>query len=196
LAITRDLNGDQLPVFYGLYMQWIDDRARARGVPIRLARFLGKVREPYERLERVKGHLGEACQLWVASLEDEPVAASLLLIQGGHAFYWRNAHASKLSGPTRANSLLQRLMIEEACRQGCRYYHMGESGGKDSLKHYKEKFGAVEYMYNEYYYEKLPLSKWERAFQGLQMTLENRRMSSRADRQKRQPPELREKERN
>ena len=54
--------------------------------------------------------------------------------------------------------LLHRLAIEEACRAGCRYYHMGESGSSASLAQFKRRFGANAYGYAEYRLERLPIT--------------------------------------
>jgi hypothetical protein len=66
-------------------------------------------------------------------------------------------------GTSRANNLLQKLAIEEACRAGCRYYHMGETGNSKSLAQFKASFGAVPVHYHEYTFERLPLSRIDRA---------------------------------
>jgi len=49
-------------------------------------------------------------------------------VHGENADYWRGYSRKDLAGPSRANNLLQRLAIEDACDAGCRYYSMGGSG--------------------------------------------------------------------
>ncbi len=71
----------------------------------------------------------------------------------------RGAFDPVAAGTTKANDLIQKLAIEDACLSGCRYYHLGESGGSASLAHYKERFGAVPYAYNEYRLETFPLTR-------------------------------------
>ena len=44
-----------------------------------------------------------------------------------------------------------------ACEAGCRYYHMGESGGAGSLIHFKARYGAIEYSSSEYLIERIPV---------------------------------------
>jgi hypothetical protein len=68
----------------------------------------------------------------------------------------------ELAGPTRANYLLHRLAIEDACRAGCRTYHMGETGGSSSLAQFKEALGARPHEYAEYVAEALPLTSIDR----------------------------------
>jgi lipid II:glycine glycyltransferase (peptidoglycan interpeptide bridge formation enzyme) len=65
----------------------------------------------------------------------------------------------ELAGPTRANYLLHRLAIEEACAAGCRYYDMGETGVSASLAQFKTRFGARPYAYAEYHLERLPITR-------------------------------------
>jgi hypothetical protein len=56
----------------------------------------------------------------------------------------------EIAGPTRANFLLHSLAIEEACRAGRRYYHMGETDPSSSLARFKAHFGAEAHPYVEY----------------------------------------------
>ena len=72
-----------------------------------------------------------------------------------------------IAGPTRANDLLHRLAIEDACRHGCRYYHMGESGASASLARFKSGFGAEAHPYAEYYLERFPITALERSLKGI-----------------------------
>ena len=56
----------------------------------------------------------------------------------------------EVAGPTRANFLLHSRAIEEACRAGRRYYHMGETDPSSSLARFKAHFGAEARPYIEY----------------------------------------------
>jgi hypothetical protein len=73
----------------------------------------------------------------------------------------------ELAGPTRANYLLHRLAIEEACDADCFYYDMGESGASDSLARFKTRFGARPQPYAEYHLERLPITAVDRHARGL-----------------------------
>ena len=64
-----------------------------------------------------------------------------------------------LASKTYANALLQKLAIEHAAQKGCRFYQMGESGWSVPLSRYKEEFGARPYEFNEYIFERLPISQ-------------------------------------
>jgi CelD/BcsL family acetyltransferase involved in cellulose biosynthesis len=151
LSIEKDSSGEKLDEFYQLYLAWSERRAHERHIPAAIARRLAQMREPYSKFRTVVDHMGEAPRLWIARLGGQMVAAAYLLVWGEHAIYWRSASDKELTLQTRANDLLQKVMIEDACRAGCRTYHMGESGGVASLMHFKSRFGAIEYPYEEYY---------------------------------------------
>ena len=57
----------------------------------------------------------------------------------------------------RATELLHRLDIEEACREGYRFYNMGGAPAGSPLARYKEKFGAEQHFTHELYAEHLPV---------------------------------------
>jgi hypothetical protein len=156
LTVTCDTSGALVPVFYSLYVRSVDRWARNRGEPVWLARRRAALREPEEKFRRVADHLGEACQIWVAWLGYRPAAAVVVLQQGRSASYWRGAMDTEIAGRSQPNYLLHSRAIEEACRAGCRHYHMGETGASESLAHFKSRFGARPYHYAEYRVERLP----------------------------------------
>jgi hypothetical protein len=59
---------------------------------------------------------------------------------------------------TGANELLHRLAIEEACKSGQRFYHMGDSTPASALARNKRGFGAKDEGYAGYRFERLPLT--------------------------------------
>jgi lipid II:glycine glycyltransferase (peptidoglycan interpeptide bridge formation enzyme) len=174
LVIEHDTSGRLLPVFYEVYLDWIERRARERKMPLALARMLGKWRDPYRKFETVARVLGGTFHVWVARLDEKPVAASLQLITKEHAIFWRNASNKHYATLTRANEFLHRNMIEAACNAGCRTYHMGESGGVESLMRFKEHFGAVEYRYEEYSIGMLPVTSLQQWAGNLVKQIEKR----------------------
>jgi Acetyltransferase (GNAT) domain len=155
LAVERATGSRLMPEFYALYEGWVERRAGDTHVPLRVARWLA---EPRRKFELVGSHLDDRCRVWIARLDERPVAAVIALVHGSQAVYWRGYSDLALTRPTRANDLLQRLAIEDACDAGCRFYHMGESGGVASLAAFKERFGARPYDYAEYHAERLPLT--------------------------------------
>ncbi len=60
------------------------------------------------------------------------------------------------------------MSVEDACKAGCRWYYMGDSGRSESLSRYKEQFGAQRHHhYAEYRLERLPISSSETAIKSL-----------------------------
>lgn len=158
LVVECDTTGKLVPVFYDLFMQSIDRWAEKQHEPPGLARWRAAQRDPLAKFKMMAKLLGNKCRIWVAWKDGQP-AASILVLQDTNAHYTRGAMNKELAGPTRANDLLQKLAIEDACRSGCGYYHMGETGASTSLARYKANFGAVAVPYAEYAIERLPLTQ-------------------------------------
>jgi hypothetical protein len=64
----------------------------------------------------------------------------------------------EVAGPARANDLLHRMAIVEPCEEGCRYYHIGETGSSETLGRFKERFGAMACSYGGYHLERVPIT--------------------------------------
>jgi hypothetical protein len=144
LTIERDTAGNLTSTFYELARQWMEDKAReTRTPPWLLARSVAGRAEPEELFRAVAVELGDACRQWVAWHSGVPVASMITLVHGQHAIFWRGYSDKAAAGPLRANNLLQKMAIEDACNSGCRFYAMGESGGVESLERYKENLGAT-----------------------------------------------------
>jgi hypothetical protein len=166
LVVECDTSGKLVPVFYDLFRLSIDRWARQQHEPRPLARWRGRRRDPLCKFQLVAQALGAACRLWVAWRDGRP-AAAILVLQGANASYTRGVMDKELAGPSQANVLLHRLAIEEACRAGCRYYHMGESGPSVSLAQFKRRFGANAHGYAEYRLERLPITRVDAHLRGL-----------------------------
>jgi Acetyltransferase (GNAT) domain len=166
LVVACDTSGRLVPDFYDLFRLSIDRWARRQHEPRPLARWRGRRRDPLRKFQLVAQALGAASRLWVAWHDGRP-AAAILVLQGANASYTRGVMDKELAGPTQANVLLHRLAIEEACRAGCRYYHMGESGPSPSLAQFKRRFGANAYGYAEYRLERLPITSVDAHLRGL-----------------------------
>jgi hypothetical protein len=161
LTVECDTTGRLAAVFYALFERSLDRWARQQHEPRALARWRGHRRDPLHKLQLIAERLADRCRLWVAWRAGEP-AAAILVLQDSNASYTRGAMDKELAGPTRANYLLHRLAIEQACDAGCRHYHMGESGGSASLAQFKTRFGARPFPYAEYHLERLPLTAADR----------------------------------
>lgn len=160
LTIACDTAGELVPEFYTLFEASIARWGKQQNEPLWLARWRGVRRDPMTKFERlIKGMNGMA-KLWLAKLQDEPVAA-ILVLQNQNAHYTRGVMNKALANKTRANDYLHFLAIKDACAAGCVSYHMGETGQSASLAQFKEKFGARPFPYAEYYLERLPLTAME-----------------------------------
>lgn len=157
VTVERDTTGRLMPVFYELYRRSIDRWAEQQNEPLALARFRFRMRDPYAKFEALAKALGEACHVWVASIDGEPAAASIVL-QYHNVTDTRNAMNKALAGQTGANDLILKLAIEEACTAGCNFYHLGESGTSVGLDSFKRRFGAVRYPYATYHLDRIPLT--------------------------------------
>jgi hypothetical protein len=144
--------------FYRLYEGWIDHRARARGIPLPVARRMGRANEPLPRLLTLSEALGKAFTVWLARHDGVVVAAMITLIHGEIALSWRIASDREVADRVRAMDMVHRHAIEHAVLAGCRYYNMGESGGVESLMRFKTRFGATPREFAGYRFERLPLS--------------------------------------
>jgi hypothetical protein len=166
LTVERDTSGRLIPVVYELYERSLDRWADQSHEPHALARWRGRRADPRRKFELLAEALGDACRFWVAWSDGRP-AAAILVLQGMNATYSRGMMDKELAGPLRANYLLHRLAIEEACIAGCRHYHMGESGFSASLGEFKAKFGARAYAHAEYHLERVPITALDRQARGL-----------------------------
>lgn len=166
LSVECDTSGRLVPVFYDLLRRSVERWAGQQHEPLALARWRFQRRDPSRKFEEIAKRLGDTCRIWVASRAGQPVA-TLLVLQGKNAHASRSAMDRQLVGPTNANSLLLRLAIEDACRAGCRYFHLGESGASASLARFKSSFGARPYPYAEYRLERFPVSSVDAQVRGL-----------------------------
>ena len=72
----------------------------------------------------------------------QPIAAAISLVHGQHAIGWRSYSIKELAAPVAANVLTQVACLADACRSGCHYFDLGQSGGVASLQDYKSSLGA------------------------------------------------------
>jgi hypothetical protein len=161
LTVERDTSGKLVPVIYELFERSVERWAREHHEPLPFARWRHRRIHPMRKFEVIADTLGQMCRIWVAWRNERP-AAAILVLQGRNASYVHGMMDKDLAGPTRANYLLHRLAIEEACEAGCRYYDMGETGFSHSLAQFKTRFGARACPYAEYHIERLPITALDR----------------------------------
>lgn len=172
LVVHCDTSGASINAFYDIYDTWQAERGARRKIPRPLALALGRRAEPRAKFDAVAAVLGPACQIWTASLDDTPIAATIQLTYGAHSTHWRGYSLREPAGRTHANYLLQARMIEDACARGCRTYDMGESSGVESLMEYKARFGAEVHTYSEFVREWRVASRSRSTVQDLRSTAE------------------------
>ena len=162
IDIEVDRSGRLLRVFCDLYERSIQRWAGMQHEPVRLTRWR-TIRETSPRmLASVASSFGRDCAIWVARSMGQPVAAIIVLRSGGYAKYWRGAMDKELAAPRRANELLHRLAIEEACRDGYRFYDMGFARPGSQLAEFKKKLGADLHTSHTLRAERLPLHALDR----------------------------------
>lgn len=161
VTIECSTTGGLLPEFTGLLEQAVQRWARRQHEPPWMAAWRHRRRDPPEKFEAIAGSLGAGCRVWVARVEGRP-AAAMMVLTGNNAYDFRAAMDEELTS-YRANDLLLRHSLEQACADGCRYYYMGDSGHSASLASFKERFGARPFRYAEYRFERAPLHAVEQA---------------------------------
>jgi CelD/BcsL family acetyltransferase involved in cellulose biosynthesis len=162
LDIRKDRGVSGAEVFAALHPKSVDRWARQRGQPLWLARWLARTRNRAGQVAAVARALGEACVIWSAHRAGEPVAVNVVLQYGWHSMGWLAAMDLELARETRAGYLLQSLAIEDACRVGARYFHMGESDPGSTVEHYKSHFGPWRVEYHALRFERLPVTQAQR----------------------------------
>jgi hypothetical protein len=166
LTVERDTSGRLVPVLYQLFERSVERWAQQQHEPRALALWRANRRDPRRKFELMATTLRGACHIWVAWADGRP-AAAIVVLQGANASYTRGMMDKELAGPTRANYLLHQLAIEEACLEGCRHYHMGETGSSASLGQFKTRFGADPCRYAQYHLERLPITTLDRGARGV-----------------------------
>lgn len=166
LTVERDTSGRLVPVLYQLFERSVERWAKQQHEPRALALWRANRRDPRRKFELMATSLRGACHIWVAWSGGRP-AAAIVVLQGANASYTRGMMDKELAGPTRANYLLHQLAIEQACLEGCRHYHMGETGSSASLGQFKTRFGAAACRYAQYHFERLPITAVDRHARGI-----------------------------
>ncbi|MDT7726191.1 MAG: hypothetical protein QOI21_2767 [Actinomycetota bacterium] len=151
--------GSGVPEYYQLVECAVVRWAQKQHEPLWLARRRLHRRDPRAKFEAMGRFLGERFRVYVAYVEDRPVAGSVVVL-GANCYDYRAAMDESMS-KFRANDLLQSRTIEDACRAGCRYYYLGDSGWSAAAGAFKERFGGQPQNYPEYRFERLPLSQTE-----------------------------------
>jgi hypothetical protein len=161
VTVESDTTGRLIPEFYELTRQAVERWSRLQHEPQWMARRRHWLSDPRGKFEAIARALGPRCRIWVARVDGRP-AASMMVLSGANAYDFRAAMDEQLAG-FRANDLLLKAAIEQACAEGCRYYYLGDSGKSASLGQFKQRFGAEAIRYAEYRLERAPLTAGENA---------------------------------
>lgn len=156
VEVERGSSPQLVDAFYGLYQQSVLRWAQQDGVPDVVARWRAGRLEPRVKFERVAERMGAQCVVWLARVEGRPAAAIVVLRQGRSDSYWRGAMDLEVAGPVRANDLLHKLAIADACASGAERYSLGNSEPGSGLARFKEGFGATPVEYSVYVSERVP----------------------------------------
>ncbi len=108
------------------------------------------------------GEYGKTVKLWIACLQGRVIAGAWSLYHNQHVVYWHGAVHSQYTSfhPTH---LLVATMIEDACRNGFRWFDFNPSGGLEGVERFKNGFGAQYLTFNSYR-RLTPLGKGYRFF--------------------------------
>jgi hypothetical protein len=159
VTVECDTTGRLIPEFHALHSRAVSRWSRLQHEPQWMAMRRHRHNDPLEKFEAIAHCLGERCQVWVARIGAKPIA-SMIVLQGNNAYDFRAAMDEDCRR-YRANDLLLRLAVCDACEAGCRSYYLGDSGHSATLGQFKERFGARRYDYAEYLLERLPISTAE-----------------------------------
>ncbi len=82
-------------------------------------------------------------QLWLAWVEDTPVAGMICLYSQRHVAYWHGA-ADEAYFPYRPVLLMVKEALHHACEGGYAWFDFNPSGGHEGVARFKRGFGALE----------------------------------------------------
>ncbi len=159
--IETDCSGALLPAFFELLDESRERWARGGHEPAWMARWRAR-RDSVGAWQRTVDALSGRCRVSLASWQGEPVAGTIVLT-GPNAHYTHGAMHKETAARCYANYALHWHEIRAAAASGASAYHMGESGASSSLARFKEQFGATPHDYADYRYERLPISRVDRA---------------------------------
>jgi CelD/BcsL family acetyltransferase involved in cellulose biosynthesis len=141
--------------------------ARERRQPLWLVRQVERQRDRVGRLASAIADLGPMVRLWTTWLDGDPAAVNVVLRHGNQAYGWLSVMDKELAQRTLAGTLLQSLVIEDACAGGARWFQLGESDPGSGVAAYKERFGGVPVPWSAVHFERLPVMAGGRRLRGL-----------------------------
>jgi hypothetical protein len=143
LEILKGNRPDLVDQFATLNRYTIDRWARDRRQPLPVARALASLRDRPGRLAVMIRHFGDACVLWVARLDDAPVACAVAVFGPATTTDWMSAIDKDRLAGSQASLLLKKHMIAESCARGMTAMDVGEADPGSGMEAFKERIGAV-----------------------------------------------------
>jgi CelD/BcsL family acetyltransferase involved in cellulose biosynthesis len=162
LDVREGLDSGVVEAFAELNRQAVERWAKQRNQPLWLARLVDRRRGRVGQLASAVTLLGPMLGAWSAWLDGQPVAVNVTVRFGGQVYGWLTAVDKEVANRTQAGALLQSLAIEDACRAGARWFHLGESDPRSGVATFKERFGARPVVYTALAFERLPLTAADR----------------------------------
>jgi len=101
---------------------------------------------PSELFRSLAGLLGKGVELHLAKVDGQAVAGILLFCGRNTTLYWSGAMLKEF-GSYNPNNALLRIAIERACKRREASFDFGGSGKLDSVRAFKESFGARPVRY-------------------------------------------------
>lgn len=172
-------DGRGVRIFAELYAMSVDRWAIQRGQPLRVARLLAARRDRPGQMAAAATALGERCVVWSVCRDGQPIAVNVVLQSGRHGVGWMCAMDQDLARTTLATYLLHSIAIADACTEGMRWFHMGESDTGSGAEHFKGYFGATPLEYEALRFERLPLSRTEERLRAVYGAVSARRSARR-----------------
>ncbi|TVQ70258.1 MAG: GNAT family N-acetyltransferase [Balneolaceae bacterium] len=86
----------------------------------------------------------DKCELWLAELDNLPVAGAVLVYGKDHVAYWHGAFDYEQRALRPVNLLLATI-IESVPKQGYRWFDFNPSMGLRGVEHFKSRFGGRPY---------------------------------------------------
>ncbi|WP_343991881.1 GNAT family N-acetyltransferase [Terrabacter terrae] len=166
VVVERDTTGARLPEYFTLLESSVERWAAQQHEPLLLSRWRARQRDPLHKLQALAAAVPGSFSLYLAMWEGRAVAGDIVY-SGTNARYTNGAMIKELAGPVRANFLVHRTAIEDACAAGSTHFDFGESGDSPGLAQYKSRFGAQPLPSRVLLMERLPITETDRALRGV-----------------------------
>jgi hypothetical protein len=166
VVVERDTTGARLPEYFVLLEDSIKRWAQQQHEPLLLSRWRARHRDSLQKMQALAAAVPGSFRLYLAVWEGRPVAGDIVY-RGTGARYTNGAMIKELAGPVRANFLLHRTAIEDACTAGSTHFDFGESGDSAGLAMYKTRFGAEAQRYQAFTLERLPLTETDQTLRSV-----------------------------